>query len=181
MTSRCVGSEPGDVIEVTADPLEVTDSIAVGVDKAGNRKVKYLPGRPARVIQLVAREQWLREQPALSGRVFGLVDACFGQVRPMDLGDFDRTLHAIDGVAVFVVSEHRERHLRAKAIGAWAAMTGLGGWVGLRVARSQVKAGPDPVIPARPAPSAEEQAILQLDEVFIRQYDKGDSKALAAM
>jgi uncharacterized protein (TIGR02246 family) len=62
-----------------------------------------------------------------------------------------------------------------------ASVPGLNGWVGPRVARSQVKAEPDRVVAARPEPSPEEKAILQLDEEFVRQYDKGDSKALAAM
>jgi uncharacterized protein (TIGR02246 family) len=62
-----------------------------------------------------------------------------------------------------------------------AALPGLDGRIGLRVARSQVQAGPIQADPSRPAPSADEQAIRQLDEVFIRHYDQGDSKALAAM
>jgi uncharacterized protein (TIGR02246 family) len=62
-----------------------------------------------------------------------------------------------------------------------AAIPGLNGWIGLRVARSQVSAGLAQANPSRPAPSADELAIRQLDEVFIRHYDQGDSKALTAL
>jgi uncharacterized protein (TIGR02246 family) len=74
------------------------------------------------------------------------------------------------------------------------AVPGLNGGLGLRPAHSQVSAGPkepQQAPPARPKPDTEkaarkglsdvEKAILAIDEEYVLAYNKGDSKALAAM
>ena len=61
------------------------------------------------------------------------------------------------------------------------AVPGLNGWMGLRPARSQVSTKPDAADASRPAQSADEKAIRAVDEAFVRDYNKGDSKALAAL
>jgi uncharacterized protein (TIGR02246 family) len=76
------------------------------------------------------------------------------------------------------------------------AVTGLSWWGGLRLARAQVstktksQSKPQPPPAAQPKASAaaatkpstadEEKAIRAVDEEFVREYNKGDSKALAA-
>lgn len=77
-----------------------------------------------------------------------------------------------------------------------AAALGLGGWATLGRAQARVGAGPGAQEVPRQSPSASipgpgdaagrgptegEQAILALDEAFVRSYNAGDSKALAAM
>ena len=52
-------------------------------------------------------------------------------------------------------------------------LAALGGGVGPRVAWSQVQ-------PSRPRPPTRGRS-AQLDEAFVRDYNKGDSKALAAL
>jgi len=61
------------------------------------------------------------------------------------------------------------------------ALPGLNGWMGLRQARSQAGPKPEVVEAARPAQSADEKAIRAVDDVFISNYNQGDSKALTAL
>ena len=61
------------------------------------------------------------------------------------------------------------------------AVPGLNGWMGLRQACSQAGPKPEVVDATRPAQSADEKAIRAVDDVFISNYNKGDSKALAAL
>jgi uncharacterized protein (TIGR02246 family) len=63
-------------------------------------------------------------------------------------------------------------------VGAWP---GLNGWMGLRQAHSQASPKPELTDATRPAQSADEKAIRAVDDVFISNYNKGDSKALAAL
>jgi uncharacterized protein (TIGR02246 family) len=59
------------------------------------------------------------------------------------------------------------------------------GWIGLHLARSQppaasaARAGSADL--SRPGPSEDERAIRAVDEQFVRDYNRGDSKALAAL
>jgi uncharacterized protein (TIGR02246 family) len=65
----------------------------------------------------------------------------------------------------------------------------LEGWIGPRVARSQpakqptdpAAARPAAAVASRPAPSEDEKAIRAVDDAFVRDYNRGDSKALAAL
>ena len=61
------------------------------------------------------------------------------------------------------------------------AVPGLSEWMGLRQVLSQANPKGQVVGATRPAPSADEQAIRSVDDVFISNYNKGDSKALTAM
>jgi uncharacterized protein (TIGR02246 family) len=54
-------------------------------------------------------------------------------------------------------------------------------WIGLRQARSQATPKPEPADAARPAQSADEKAIRDVDDLFISNYNKADSKALASL
>ncbi len=72
------------------------------------------------------------------------------------------------------------------AVAAWLGMIPIpGGWLGPRLARSQPQqAGPTaqkPIEVGRPVPSDDEKAIRAVDERFVREYNRGDSKALAAL
>jgi uncharacterized protein (TIGR02246 family) len=57
----------------------------------------------------------------------------------------------------------------------------LSGWVGLHPVCAQTGAKPDAADAGRQAQSADEAAIRAVDEAFVRDYNKGDAKALAAM
>jgi uncharacterized protein (TIGR02246 family) len=61
------------------------------------------------------------------------------------------------------------------------AIPGLSEWMGLRPAISQAVPKGQVVEASRPALSADEQAIRAVDDVFISNYNRGDSKALTAM
>jgi uncharacterized protein (TIGR02246 family) len=61
------------------------------------------------------------------------------------------------------------------------ALPGLNGWMGLSQARSQANPRPDVAEATRPAQSADEKAIRAVDDVFISNYNMGDSKALTAL
>jgi uncharacterized protein (TIGR02246 family) len=63
-------------------------------------------------------------------------------------------------------------------VGAWP---GLNRWMGLRQAHSQAGPKAESTDATRPAQSADEKAIRAVDDVFISNYNKGDSKALAAL
>src|SRR4051812_3337898 len=60
---------------------------------------------------------------------------------------------------------------------------GLSGWAGPRLAHSQVVSEPAVATAdaSRRVQPAEEKAIRAVDEVFVRDYNSGDSKALAAL
>ena len=68
-----------------------------------------------------------------------------------------------------------------------------GGWIGAGLARAQSRAEPAPrrqppsgptqpgaTDASRPGPSEDEKAIRAVDDAFVRDYNRGDSKALAA-
>ena len=60
------------------------------------------------------------------------------------------------------------------------AVPGLREWMGLRPALSQVAPNKQAVEATHLAQSADEKAIRAVDEVFVSNYNKGDSKALTA-
>ena len=56
------------------------------------------------------------------------------------------------------------------------------GWVGTRSAHAQAQAGGKPDAAAAPGTqSADEKAVRAVDDAFVREYNKGDTKALAAL
>jgi uncharacterized protein (TIGR02246 family) len=61
------------------------------------------------------------------------------------------------------------------------AVPGLNGWMGLHQARSQATPKPEATDATHPAQSADEKAIRAVDDVFISNYNQGNTKVLAAL
>ena len=55
------------------------------------------------------------------------------------------------------------------------------GWLGLRPARAQVVTRPDADEASRRARSEDEDAIRAVDAAYVRDFNKGDGKALTAL
>jgi uncharacterized protein (TIGR02246 family) len=61
------------------------------------------------------------------------------------------------------------------------AVPGLNGWLGNRQALSQASRKAEDADANRPAQSADEKAIRSVDDVYINNYNKGDTKAVTAL